>query len=198
MVIVAITGAKRSGKDTCAKYLVENHGFLHVSLARPLKDWLMRVDPVLTLPKNIRLLLHYFLIIFTKFKIPRYSDFLKKFDPDILKDEFPIIRTFLQETGSNLVREIDPDFWVNNLIKHMTCVDGKYVISDVRFDNEVALLKKHFDSVVVIKINRNTGYYDSHYSENGISYSLVDYLIINDSDFNSLYLSLRAILKLNE
>ena len=36
--IVALCGVKRSGKDTVAKYLVDNHGFSQVEIARPLKD----------------------------------------------------------------------------------------------------------------------------------------------------------------
>lgn len=38
MKVIAISGYKRSGKDTIADYLVKNYGFSRVSFADPLKD----------------------------------------------------------------------------------------------------------------------------------------------------------------
>ena len=37
-MLVGLSGLKGSGKDTCADYLVKNHGFIKVAFADPLKD----------------------------------------------------------------------------------------------------------------------------------------------------------------
>lgn len=38
MVLIGLTGKKRSGKDTTADYLVEKYGFSKMSFSTPLKD----------------------------------------------------------------------------------------------------------------------------------------------------------------
>jgi len=38
MKVIAFSGWKRSGKDSCAEYLIESYGFFRVALADPLKD----------------------------------------------------------------------------------------------------------------------------------------------------------------
>lgn len=198
MAIIAITGKKRSGKDTSAQFLADTYGFITVSLADPLKKWLHKVDPLLPFPSNAKLVVFYLLLLVKNFRIPRYSDLLKYFSEDVLKDGFPVLRKMLQYTGSDLVRECDPDFWVNNLVKKINSIENSdgpnnYVISDVRFDNEIHTLKSTFNDVIVVEIIRDTGFYDQHYSEAGISRDLVDYTIYNDYDINNLFYSLSEI-----
>ncbi len=47
MKVIGLTGAKRSGKDTVANYLVEHHGFVRLAFADTLKDVLTAMDPIL-------------------------------------------------------------------------------------------------------------------------------------------------------
>ena len=47
-MIVGLSGYARSGKDTIADYLVENHGFIKLSFATPMRQALYNLDPEIT------------------------------------------------------------------------------------------------------------------------------------------------------
>jgi hypothetical protein len=47
MILICLTGAARSGKDSVADRLVERHGFAKISFAAPLKQALRATDPIL-------------------------------------------------------------------------------------------------------------------------------------------------------
>lgn len=205
-MVIGITGKKRSGKDTLANYLVEK-GFIKIELARPLKDWLKKVNPILNPPKKFSTLLKYIYISIVKKRIPRYLDVVEYLDQDLVKDEFSDVRKLLQITGTDLVREYDEDFWVDivlNTIKNGP-IGSNYVISDVRFDNEVIKLSSVncdnggvFKVIKVIRPNLDVSDLTStHQSENGVSTGLIDFVIYNDSTILNMTSSLDSYLKIN-
>ena len=194
-MVIGITGRKRSGKDTLAEHLVSK-GFIKLELARPLKEWLEKVNPILNPPKKFSTLLKYIYVAAVKKRVPRYLDVVKYLDQDLVKDEFPEIRRLLQITGTDLVRNYDKDFWVNivaNLIASGP-VESNYVISDVRFDNEIARLSDISNNsqvmFLVIKVVRDSinlpDFTSTHSSENGVSDCLVDFTLYNNGTIDDM------------
>lgn len=153
--LIGLTGKIGSGKSTCAKIL-NKLGYIELSFAETLKD--------------VGLLLgftHDELFI-DKNKINNIwgisgRDFLQKFGTDVMKYNLPTIIPSM----SNI--------WIN-LVKHKINLSHKYVISDVRFEDEYNFIKEL--KGVIIKINSDNIEEYTHISEKGnIKY---DYIIYND------------------
>ncbi len=127
---IALIGRARSGKDTAAGVLAE-YGFARLALADPLKAMAYDVDPVVgtellgvNAPAPVRL-----------------ADAVDRYGWEAVKDRFPEARRFLQRLGTEGVRRhVDPDFWITRCLRAAAVKRGPVVVTDVRFDNEVAEL----------------------------------------------------------
>lgn len=105
-----------------------------------------------------------------------------------VKDELG--RSILQQVGTDKIRKINPDFWVNivdetiQILKH----DYQYfLITDARFPNEIQYFKKQKYNVLSLYIERPDLQSNlnneqlQHISENSMSASDCDLFIINSS-----------------
>ena len=103
-------------------------------------------------------------------------------------------RQVLQQFGTDFVRDkISETFWVdvvNNTIAKDT--NKNYTIDDVRFNNEVAILKDL--GAVIFRIDRPGYKSDGHVSERKIESKLVDFVIVNDGSIKDLYNKVRVSL----
>jgi hypothetical protein len=137
ITIVGLSGWARSGKDTAAAYLVENHGFTRMSFAAPMKEALYRLNPRITINNVIGTPIR------TGVDIYGWDD---------LKEHGPEVRELLQRFGTEVGREMfGKDFWVDQAIRNSP--DGsKVVVSDVRYPNEADAIKALGGSVW--RINR--------------------------------------------
>lgn len=94
-------------------------------------------------------------------------------------------REFMQLMATEAVRTVfGEDFWVQVLKQQITQLRRKhgferFVISDVRFDNEARFLRQR--KFPVVKINRPDLPVMDHASEQGVSRTLVTATIDNDS-----------------
>lgn len=87
--------------------------------------------------------------------VTHYADYLKficksLFNWDGNKDATG--RKLLQYVGTDVVREQNPDFWVNNLLSVLKMFEDNWdyvLIADVRFENEIEIPKKLFNTVSV-------------------------------------------------
>ncbi|MGE4552778.1 MAG: hypothetical protein AB7D57_06675 [Desulfovibrionaceae bacterium] len=143
MVVVGISGKVGCGKSTVAR-LVEKlvpGGVTRLSFASELKDELSRV---FDFPR-------------WWFDTPEGKGMPVRVDwslvDDILLDGLPLnyprfsmmsIRGLLQVYGTNLVRRVDPDRWVRAVRAKIAALPpgAVVVIDDVRFPNEVALVRE--------------------------------------------------------
>jgi hypothetical protein len=102
------------------------------------------------------------------------------------------LRQFLQVVGTEMFRNImDDDVW----IKHMEHIHGlpeRAVVTDVRFPNEAAFIRRK--GGIVIRICRDTKEYDCHASEMGQSSITPDYTINNNGSVEELHQAVRSIL----
>ena len=116
-------------------------------------------------------------------------------------------RLLLQTIGTDIVRTINPDIWVNSLmndyISYADAINGtskikklypNWIISDVRFLNEVKAIKKK--DGITIRINRESAYNSTHSSETALDdYEDFDYIIDNNNCIDCLIEKVKEILK---
>ena len=124
-MIIGITGAIGSGKDTIADYLIKNHDFVRLSFAGKVKDvahvvfgWDRELLEGLT--KESR-------------------EWREIVDPHWGISP----RVALQRIGTEMFRtHIHPDTWVKAVVRTIQSAPEKnYVITDCRFENEMIALK---------------------------------------------------------
>lgn len=181
MKVILISGKAQSGKDTFARLFKEH------------------VEPYEEL-ENKRVL------------ILKYGDILKFvckkcFGWNGEKDESG--RTLLQYVGTDLIRENNPDTFVNCLIEIAKGLENKYdylLVPDVRFRNEIEQWMGSGLDYVTVRINRlnedNTPYENNltqeqkrHISETELDNYIFDYVIYNRK---LLDLSKDAVILYNE
>jgi hypothetical protein len=123
-MIIGITGAIGSGKDTIADYLVSKHGFKRISFAAKVKDvahvvfgWDRELLEGLTRESRA----------WREVVDPYWG-----LSP----------RTALQRIGTEMFRaHIHPDTWVKSVVRVINANPGvNYVITDCRFENEIAAI----------------------------------------------------------
>ena len=125
MIVIGLTGRARSGKDTVADYLVEKHGFEKASFAGPLKQVARAVNPILGM--DVRHPGH----------LIRMNEALEYLTEDQVKELYPEYRRFLQTLGTDGIRAIDPEFWVNAAVDQVRRTrKDRVVFTDTRFMNE--------------------------------------------------------------
>lgn len=165
--IIGVSGKKYNGKDTVGDYLVAHHGYTKLTFAEPIKDICKIVFGITDEQLNTHL----------------------KEECDTRWNVTP--RKLMQFIGTDLFRdnmqkimpEIAEDIWLKvleNKIKEHQKINSssKFVITDVRFENEYALVKKM--GGLVIKITRpEFANLDTHLSETLVDTLAFDFELIN-------------------
>ena len=132
-----------------------------------------------------------------KVLLTHYSDLLKYvcekfFDWDGKKDEAG--RSLLQYVGTEVVRAVEPDYWVDFIKSILTMFPDKWdyvIILDTRFPNEIDNLKDDFD-VVAVRVARPdfdnglTEEQKNHKSETALDDYEFDWTIDNNGNLNQL------------
>jgi hypothetical protein len=127
VILIALTGAARAGKDSVADRLVERHNFTKISFAAPLKQALAATDPILGFHP------------YKPGQLARLSEALANESEDVIKQTFPEYRRLLEKLGTEGIRAIDDKFWLNAAFDNVDYEsgNGRYVFPDARFQNEV-------------------------------------------------------------
>jgi len=95
-----------------------------------------------------------------KVLIAHYGDLVKYvcktfFDWDGVKDNYG--RTLLQEVGTDKIRKMYPNFWIDFIGKILTAFYSEWdyvLIPDTRFPNEINSMKDNFDDVISMRVGR--------------------------------------------
>ena len=177
-LIIGFAGAKGSGKDTGFKLIDELYPnrFQRVAFADPIKNTICQIFGLTVDQLNI---------------VKRIND-------------IAIVDNNTNEhyghlSGRNLVREIgmlmrnydDQQFnrYVENIIKSNR--DQDFIITDVRFDNEIELIKRI--GGVVIRVDRDCCLYDNHVTEQQCQNP--DYIIDNNTSIDHYKQQLKDIIQ---
>lgn len=102
------------------------------------------------------------------------------------------IRDFLQQIGTNALRNnFHPDIWVNSLLNSYD-LNSKWIITDTRFKNELDAIRDL--KGLTIKIKRNNKPVNAHISETDIDNESFDYIIENTGSYEELISKVKIIL----
>lgn len=171
--IIALTGAKGSGKDTVADILISAYytpvdgRIRRVAFADPIKHEVMRI-----------------------FDLSRIDEY------DIFKRSTMTMQALggVSFDGRHVVREIGMmmrKYDVNQFVEYVdqqiaSDENAIWVITDLRFDNELIHLQNL--GAKIVKIDRPLGNIDTHITERGFDNSICDVVIENKStleEFNN-------------
>jgi hypothetical protein len=123
MEIIGITGHAQHGKDTMGARLVEAHGFTKVAFADALRALAEYLNPYVVPDAG---------------KPNRYRGVLATMGYEQAK-QVAEFRRVLQDLGTGAREVIGDDVWVMAL-RNALDPEGRYVITDVRFPNEAAMI----------------------------------------------------------
>lgn len=159
-MIIGLTGKAGSGKDTAAAQFVKN-GFEHYWFSKPMKDACK--------------------LIFGWTDAHVYGELKELVDP-----RFGVSpRIALQTLGTEWGRDcINKDLWVNIARMKMENTHS-IVISDCRYDNEAEIIRS-MGGVIVNIVRGDVGEVNAHTSESGISPSLINLTLTNNSTIEQL------------
>ena len=178
-MIIGLSGYARSGKDTVAEYLVEEHGFTRRAFADSIREALLQLDPHITIDGTHNISL---------------ASAVDKMGWEYLKDLSPDVRRLLQRMGTEVGRNLfGNNFWVDLLIKNATEASTNIVVTDVRFTNEAEAIRSWGGEVW--RINRpGTEPVNTHASETELDdYPNFSLIINNDSTPEELFSELTPI-----
>ena len=171
--IVAICGAKRSGKDVVADYMVQKYNYEKVKLAEPLKQ-----------------------VVNTLFDFTQ-DQTGETDEKDQIDERWNITpRQALQFFGTEVMQykiqellpEVGRNFWINSLVNRLH-PNKNYVVSDLRFYHEYEQLVKH--GALIIRIDRpSLVSTDTHASEEEYKTIPYDILLPNTGDIHDLLVKL--------
>jgi hypothetical protein len=178
-MLIGILGKKYHGKDTAADYIVKHYQFTKMAFATPLKNICKE------------------LFDFNEQQL--YGDQKEEFDPYwqvTPRVTFQYIGTdLLREQMYKILPQVGNHIWVKSLENKLNKLPPHLdiVVSDVRFDNEAAMIKSR--GGIIIKLKRKIESKDNHSSESHIDDIPYDYLIDNNSTFEYLYSCIDKILQ---
>lgn len=137
-----------------------------------------------------------------------YAYYLKQYVKDITGwsgDDSDKPRDFLQDFGINfLKKDIDKNFLINRLCEDVKVYSFFYdvlIITDARLLDEIETIKKGFNNVTTIRINRLldnhlTETQKSHITETDLdNYDKFDFIIENNDNYDKLVESVSDVLE---
>ena len=141
-LLIGITGKIGSGKSTACAYLTDNHSFVEYMFAKPLKD----IAVILGFESNKVFGTQEEKLQINDFWGISAREFLQVFGTEICRDFLPKALPNMQFNNSTLWVRLFEKFYLNNRDKNI-------IISDVRFQDEVDIIKKY--GGIIVKIERN-------------------------------------------
>jgi hypothetical protein len=162
-MIIGLSGYAQSGKDTVAELLCLNYGYKRVSFADPMREALLRLNPVVGHEPLSHL-------------VNDYGWELAKHNPEV--------RRLLQVFGTQVGREMfGENFWVDLAFKQVT--QDRVVFSDVRFPNEAQAIIDKGGQVWRVQREGHKPV-NLHASEIAMDNWRFDDLILNHGDLSDL------------
>ena len=169
--LIGIAGRARSGKDTVANFIVAAIGGYRYSFADPIRAMLVPLGVDMSDP---------------------YWQ-ARKEEPIPALGVSP--RRMMQTLGTEWGRQlINPDLWLIMAHQRLLQNGPGMVISDVRFDNEAAWIRKHGGRIIHV-IRPDTKAVEAHASEDGIEMQDTDARLFNSGTLEELQLSVRELLR---
>ena len=165
-MIIGLAGNKGSGKDTVADFLVQDHGFDRVAFA----------DPV---HKKVKFLL----------QLKDHNEYNQVKRTKLTWQDNKGDIHFID--GRHLIREIgmlmlsyNKDQFTQYVESRFFKMNGRVVVTDMRFDHEHFMLKRN--NAIFCKVKRPGFVSDNHITEKGFNDSEMHFIVENDSSIKAL------------
>jgi hypothetical protein len=145
VIVIGLSGTIGAGKDAVADILVRDHGFIKMSFAGAVKRLVRDLDPVVGYSVYVCDCgnLNDCPIDAAEVKVSDLYDSYG-YDDETIKDS-PYgdeVRRLWQRFGTDVMRQQDPEFWVNLALDDLGKQDAERVVfTDVRFPNEAAMIQ---------------------------------------------------------
>ena len=186
---VALYGPAGCGKDTIAAHLVESFGFTRVAFADPVRQMALAIDPYV----NTETVLERPELISPIPGITRLSTVVESVGWETAKRDYPEVRRLLQTIGTDAVRSVHPDFWVELALKAAMAAEGAVVFTDTRFPNEVGAIR-YFGGMVA-RVDREVDSIGSHVSESALHEVAPDLILQNIGPIEETPLLAAAVIR---
>lgn len=179
-LIALYSPAPESGKSTAAQYLIDQYGYSLVKIADTLK-----------------VMARTFLVHLgvSPAALPRYIEGDMKNTP---LTEFGLAitpRQIMQSLGSEWGRDqINTDVWpliAGNRIKALLASGRSVVVDDLRFPNELEMLRGY--DALVVAIVRDGATSNGHASDGAIDFNEPDHVVQNNGSVNDLHRHIRGL-----
>lgn len=170
-IVIGLTGLAGVGKDTVADYLVEHYGFTKVAFADEMKRVLREMNPILGMD------------LYNTGEMILLNEALDRYGEHGVKEVYPAYRKYLQSFGTEGIRSIEANFWVNAAMRKITA-KSNYVFTDVRFPNEAAAIGDARGTLW--QIERPQVGQLAHVSESWVGKMGEEYLIANTGSLDKL------------
>lgn len=195
--VIGFAGKMRSGKTEAALSLVRKYGYVKLSAATALKSLCAKLIGVdletlnnLKNDKDAPLLdIHTDKQWYTTISETCDIDY-KLVEQTLYSHIFTNVRQILQVVGTDVIRRFNEDWHVKQLkkeiINHLGMGD-KVVVDDIRFENELNLIKELGGTVYYI-IRHNYHALSNHESENSLNENMFnnEHIIYNSQDIDYL------------
>jgi hypothetical protein len=169
-MIIGLSGWARSGKDTVANHLVENHGFVKMAFADPMREALYRLNPSIQIGEVYGVHL---------------ASAVDSMGWEELKGISPDIRPLLQRLGTEVGRQMfGENIWVDLAMK-AAAQHSNVVFADCRFQNEADAIRSAGGSIWRIE-RPGVEAVNDHISEHELDEYAFDATLKNLDDVESL------------
>lgn len=186
MELIGISGYARSGKDTAAEVLVKEFGFQRIAFADKLRDFLYALNPLVDVDVWTEELMVEDLNDPVQTNVDIIPIRLREVIDQIGWDGYKStgysdeIRGLLQRLGTEAGRETLWDsIWVDAAFVNLD-PNGKYVVTDMRFPNEMEAIQ-HRDGWTWRIVRPGVGPANNHPSETSLDLARFDEYLFNDS-----------------
>ena len=160
-MLIAVTGPKRSGKNTLCDILSAEYGFTLIGFADTLKEMAIAIDPIVTGGGE------------------GLASIVAHESWDVAKERYPEVRRFLQRLGTEGVREhLGQSTWIESWARKIAMTPGHVAVPDLRFVNEAAAVRSAGGQVW--RVNRPGFTGSGHISETETDQIIPDEVIAND------------------
>lgn len=174
---IGISGPEGSGKDVVCKYIQRklNEHWSIIKFADGVKKYLNDTYP-------------------DEWNTKLWESNDRTYRDDIMKS-FNISRREVIRFVAEDMKKDNKDYWVSDLFEHKNPnLSGNYLISDVRFINEIDAIRNH--GGIVIRINIPTQNNTEHISERELdNYNNYDAVILNDKTLKDLFDKIDIVLE---
>lgn len=203
--IVLISGKAGSGKNEFAKHMkqhlevIGNYKVIEDMFAKSLKDLASKIT------RNLRLFLKEVMGNVSELveehtlqeQIERELDLLYFSPENFFEDKTPLTRILLEMIGTDIIREINPNWHIEKLIERTRQQEFDFkLVTDTRFENEIALTENTLTEyrVISIRINRDNVENNTHISNTALDYFHgFDYVLENNGTIDDLKLLAQQI-----